>query len=408
MTMSNLDNKFCIIPFNSLSISPRGIIRPCCVMYSQSMVNLTNVKSAETSISWPTKQINDLRHKMVGEDVEKNTPECRWCWVSENSGIESMREKTNKFWFNRLGESGIQDLIKNPNLNVLDLQFGHLCNLSCIMCNASLSSHMHSTKLKLVEIATDKVQKEKYKHSVDYLKDNLDWTLDPKSYEKVLELCKTITEIKISGGEPMFNPKFKHFLRYLVEKEFPLYRLNLTTNATVCDDEVIELINRIPHVTIKISMESVEREDEFIRWPTKWETKDLVIKKLLSRINKNEHLQFLISSCIQSLNLFSFDKINNYVESLDNTKIIIQQQSVVPADTAALWHADVDYINEYLNTVNKDKHHKVNNYAIDTLSFKEKRTKEQVLYFTDMAKIQGKSLKDEFPIYWKYHEKYLK
>jgi molybdenum cofactor biosynthesis enzyme MoaA len=371
------------------------------------MVNMDNIKSIETNISWPTKQINDLRHKMVNVDVEKNTPECRWCWTSENSGIESLRQKTNKFWFDRLGESGVQNLIENPNLNVLDLQFGHLCNLSCVMCNASLSSHMHSTKLKLIETTNDSVQKEKYKRSVDYLKDNLDWTLDPSSYEKVLELCKPITEIKISGGEPMFNPKFKHFLRYLVEKEVPLYRLNLTTNATVCDDEIIELINRIPHVTIKISMESIAREDEFIRWPTQWKTKDLVIKKLLSGINKNEYLQFIISSCIQSLNLFSFDKITNYVEALNDHRIIIQQQSVLPADTASLWHADVDYITEYLNTINKEKHHKINNYALDTLSFKEKRTKEQVLYFTDMARIQGKNLKDEFPIYWKHHEKYL-
>jgi hypothetical protein len=409
ITMNDLDKKFCIIPFNSFSISPRGIIRPCCVVYSNSTANkLPNVKTLTSDIPWPVESIQNLRKKMIGPDVEKNTPECRWCWTSENSGTESMREKSNKFWLERLGEAGFAELIKNPTLNTLDLQFGHLCNLSCMMCNASLSSHMHSTKIKLAEITTDEKQRASYKYDVDYLKDNLDWTKDPASYQKVLDLCESITEIKISGGEPLFNPRFKHFLRYLIEKEKPLYRLNLTTNGTVCDEEIIELINRVPHVTIKISLESVGHEDEFIRWPTNWEKKDSIIKQFVAGIKKNEYLQIQLSSCIQSLNLFSIHKINEYADTL-NYNFFIQSQSVLASDMAALWHSDPEYVKEYLETpaANKEEFATVKNYAIRTMSYKDKKTKEQVLYFMDMAKVQGKSLAEHFPIYWKYHEKYL-
>ena len=62
------DPGFCLIPFSSLSISPSGHLRPCCVM--KASVDAPTISSSE-NINWPTKQIKNLQQTMTQPDREK-------------------------------------------------------------------------------------------------------------------------------------------------------------------------------------------------------------------------------------------------------------------------------------------------------------------------------------------------
>lgn len=371
------------------------------------MHTLTNVKDVDTKIQWPTEPIKNLQEKMKNSDVEKNTPECSLCWDAEKIGSPSYRTKYNEFWQSKLSEDKVAKLINEPALTTLDLQFGHLCNLSCVMCSPSLSSHLFSTRNKLIKISKDEKQKQYYERNNSVLVDNVDWTKDPHSYQKVLDLCEPITEIKISGGEPLFNPRFKEFLNYLMTKEKKLFRIHLTTNATTYDPEIVDMLNRIPFVSLKISLESVGAEDEFIRWPTDWNNKANIIKQYCDNLH-SEKLFLIASSCIQSLNLFSHSKISNFISSLNNNNIKIQRQPTARTDLASLWHSDNDYIDMYLNTRAKtDLLNDVTKQAQGARQFDKKMTRQQVLLFTEMAEVQGKKLEDVFPLYYQFHKKYL-
>ncbi len=405
--MEELDPKFCLVPFTSFSISPRGILRTCCAQYDVTMHSWENVKDPG-NIQWPTARMLNMQEKMRGPDIEKNTPECRYCWASERINLPSYRTNYNEFWINKMGLPAVHDLKQNPKINTLDLQFGHLCNNSCLMCNTSLSSHLYTTKTKLFNNSTDAEQKEFYKFDINYINDHADWTKLESSYNKVIELCKPITEIKISGGEPLFNPKFNDFLEYLVTKEQPLERIHLTTNGTIYNDKSIELINKIKRIAyIKISVESIGAEEEFIRWPTNWEEKVNNIKKIIKNVNVPE-LGFEISTCIQSLNLFSLDKVNRFIEELrkefpDKT-INKNNQPINHTDIASLFHCDNEYLEYYKTKFNEPV---VINQVNLSLAWKEKRTRKQVLYFLDSAKLQGIDIEKVFPIYWEYHKKYI-
>lgn len=411
--MSLPDPNFCLVPFTGFSISPRGIIRSCCVQYSRNMVNWKNVKDLTENIPWPTENIIDLQNRFKSEDIIKNTPDCWMCWHDEKVGLDSFRKKYNALWLDKVGN--IQDIIDRPNLKTLDLQFGHLCNLSCVMCNTSLSSHHHATKTKLHNQSTDIEQKEFYKKDLNYLPKHLnaDWTIDDFSYNKVKSLSENITEIKISGGEPLFNPRFLDFLTFLTSKEKPIKRIHLTTNGTIYNDNIVELLNKVETVVLKISLESVGIEDEFIRWPTNWEEKHSNIKKFVSNIN-SKNRNFSISTCLQSLNIFSLNKIQNYVNELNkelNKDIIFQIQNVGAGDIASLSHCDNDYLNYYINQFTNKTEPAVKrcreglHQIFDGKLAKE--TKKQVKYFMDMSKLSGIPLEEVFPIYWQYHKKYL-
>lgn len=58
--MNEKDPKFCYVPFTGFSVSPRGIIRSCCAMYNNNMVNWENVRDVTPAIQWPTPNIKEL------------------------------------------------------------------------------------------------------------------------------------------------------------------------------------------------------------------------------------------------------------------------------------------------------------------------------------------------------------
>lgn len=413
--MNELDPKFCLVPFTSFSISPRGIIRPCCNQYEKPMhTEWENVKDAGDTIPWPTPKLIAMQEIMRGTDIEEKTPACRLCWGSEKIGLPSYRTRFNEFMIKRIGIDKAKQLKDTPHINTLDVQFGHLCNNSCLMCNASLSSHLYATKGRLAKMSTDPKQIEFYQSDIRYINDHGDWPQDDEYYNKLLELCKPITEIKISGGEPLFNPRFKEFLNYLINKELPLSHLHLTTNGTIYDDEIAGLINKIKGVAhIKLSVESLGAAEEFIRWPTDWKEKEKNIKSFISNIHMPQRINIEISTCIQSLNLFTMFDVSKFIEKLklecsDKVKIIENRQPIMNNDIASLAHCDNGYLNHYLNQANKNEQPAdIVNQVKRAIAFNEKRTKTQVHYYVDSARLQQKNLEELFPVYWQFHKDYV-
>lgn len=414
MLMDELDPKFCLVPFTSFSISPRGIIRTCCNQYERNMhTEWENVKDAGDKIPWPTPKLVEMQEIMRGTDIVEKTPKCKFCWNSEKIGSPSYRTMYNSFMLEKHGLDKVKELRDNPHINVLDLQFGHLCNNSCVMCNTSLSSHLYNTKARLAKMSTDPEQKGFYEHDLGYINEHSDWTMLDESYNKVVELSKPVDEIKLSGGEPLFNPRFKDFLTHLVAKELPLSRLHLTTNGTIYDKELTDLINKVKNIVhLKLSVEATGEQEGFIRWPTNWEQKEKNIRSFINDINVPPSIKIEISTCIQSLNLFALTTVSEFVKELQDEypgKVIVQnRQPILWTDIASLSHCDNGYLEHYLNTV--DKMYQpldVVNYIKTALVYKEKRTKTQVQYYVDLATLQQKSLEELFPIYWQYHKKYI-
>ncbi len=410
--MSKRNPKFCLVPFISFSVSPRGAIKSCCLQNDLNIKDWYNIKDIDPEVKWPTENIKTMRRKFLEPDPESNIPECGACWNAEKQGLSSYRTTFNDYYFGTRSKETIDKLIVDPELQVLDLQFGHLCNLSCVMCYSNVSSHLHSTKIKLASITDSIEQKSFYEKETNNIPKemNLDWTKDEFTYNKVKKLSESITEIKISGGEPLFNPKFKDFLTYLLTKEKPLRRIHLTTNGTIYDQEIMDMLNNIDIVTLKISLESVGDEDEFLRWPGKWSDKEENINKFLENIKDDKEI--ILSSCIQSLNIFSLQKtadfINQMKKKYPNKNIILNRQLISNIGISALGHCDLEYLQHFLETSEGlNGFDDVKNIIRDSLLITDRKISQQVLYYKDMSILSGLSLEKLFPVYWHYHKKYV-
>ncbi len=222
-----------------------------------------------------------------------------------------------------------------------------------------------------------------------------------------METCEIVDSVKISGGEPLFNPKFSHFLEHLLTKKIPLKRIHLTTNGTIYKDEIIEQLNKINEVIhLKLSVEATGRQEEFIRWPTVWQEKEQNIRKFIKNTRQDCSV-FEISTCVQSLTLLTIFKVEKFVENLKaefpDKRINFNKQPVGKGDISSSVHSDNEYLLYCKNFATLD----VEKYINSALDFKDKKTRAQVLYYLDLAKIQGVNFAELFPIYWRYHKKYV-
>jgi frataxin-like iron-binding protein CyaY len=198
-----------------------------------------------------------------------------------------------------------------------------------------------------------------------------------------------------------FNPKFKDFLKFLVNKQTPISFLHITTNGTIFDTEIVKLLNAVPNLEFRFSLESMGEEDEFIRWPTSWEDKNKNINQYLSQLNSKNYANI----CLQSLNLFSFDRTVNFIKSLPYN-VVPMHNILSPSDIAALYHSDTEYIQEYLDTT-ENKESPMFIHALAAIKHDKSKVRTQALFFKDLAKVQDKELDKIFPIWYKYHSKYF-
>ena len=407
--MKKLNKDFCLIPFNSISISPRGVIRACCWQGGPKTIDQPNIKNLDEKIIWPTEYIVNLQQKMLSPDNLTSTiPECISCWNQEKNINWSQRKLHNQLWFDKLNDTELQDLIDNPKITTVDMQFGYLCNNSCLMCTPAQSSHLYNTYIKLENLSTDPTQKNFYKKRFNYLDNHkTDWTDDPESFNKIKNLCTDVTHLKISGGEPLMNPNLKSFLEFVVSKKVPLECLRITTNGTIYDQDIVDLINRVPNVDIKISLENLKEKEEFIRWPTVWEEKKANINQFLKNI-KSEKTLFVFSSVVQPLNILDLAEVKEFVLSLDNTKNIkFQLQSPDPDDYISLYHTDNSYLDCYLNLPENKKLPQVTQFVNNAKNHQDKQISKQIKFIQDMMFLQKKNLEDVFPIYYQHHRKYF-
>lgn len=410
----NLNEHFCLSPFNSVSISPRGVIRPCCWQSTAVLhTSQPNVKTLKEEIKWPTQYIKDLQQVMLSNDnIPKKAPECSSCWVGEQNINWSHRRKYNHRWLksvNQISDQELQEVIANPKIATVEVQFGYLCNNSCVMCSPAQSSHLHTTHVKLAEQTSNEEQKNFYKSRFYFLDEHKkDWTTDPESFEKVKNLCEDALEINISGGEPMMNPKLKTFLEFIVSKKVKLRHMMFTTNGTIYDQEIVDLLNKLPSLTFKISLESIGAQEEFLRWPTNWEEKDSIIKKYLQNI-KNQKTLFLFSSVIQSLNIFDLADVKKYVTSLDTAKNTMYQLQVTSnTQVSSLWNTSNDYLDYYLNEFSEDKKMpQVTQHIKLVRNSTDRNITRQVRFYQDLMQLQKKNFEDIFPVYYKHHKNYF-
>lgn len=304
---------FCILPFIHLQIKPSGQFKPCCRFdfHNPSYINEKrefgidqySIKTKTMQETFNSEFWEDIRQRMLSG---KEVIGCSKCYLEEQRGNYSMRRYQNLFR-NNGNDEGLN--IPDPyNLKYIEMTFGNYCNLKCRTCNSNLSSTWYEDDQQLLKT---KFYSDRYSFPKIV---NVPFNWRAEDFLKV-------EEIKFTGGEPMIHPDFLPFLDILIDN-------NLAKNITL---EVFSNCSWMPGlkytsrlekfkcVKISLSIDGHSKVNDYIRFPSQWETVEKAARSWLVLEKANPDIyQVVLNPTINIYNILNLTKILSWWFDINN------------------------------------------------------------------------------------------
>lgn len=286
-----------------MRVLPSGELRYCRWMEDKKNPIVGNLNQTDF-LTYFQKEMSALRLKMLqGEHISS----CDQCAKMEEHGKISGREKqllkvgikldnfektfrSSTFYdefkksFNNQGDTELW-----PQDWQIDL--GNYCNSGCVFCSPTYSSKLANEfkKLGLIEELPPR-----------------NWTDDEEAVDRFVELLsqsKKLSYLHFLGGETLITPAFKKILLKLIEKGLNTNTsIGFTTNLTVWDESIVELLKQYKEVNLGMSIECLHPINDYLRWPSKIEkVKEILEKWIQLGKQQNWLIQFRITPTLFSI-----------------------------------------------------------------------------------------------------------
>jgi sulfatase maturation enzyme AslB (radical SAM superfamily) len=226
------------------------------------------------------------RKRKQWSEAETFLPECSKCELKEQTHGMSLRTVTD----NQI-PNGIDDSIYK-----LEIVLDTTCNAACIQCGdwqSSLWRKEMADQKRIIHIQPEQQINDK----IQVIKDNVD-------ISKVLNW-------HFWGGEPLLTDTHLKFLRDI--KDPSQVSINYTTNGSIFPDEdVLELWSKFKEVRLGISIDGVDEQFHYIRWPLKWDKVVRNIERFRTEVPGN--VAYHINCCIIPLNVYYVDILGEWLD----------------------------------------------------------------------------------------------
>lgn len=329
-----------------LGVDNQGNLRPCCqYIKSQKKYNYKEIRDFEVN----------FRQKVLLNDLDQGIQHssCQLCWRAEENGKQSLRKISNELYKDIIISNRNANKVANPIIIDFDISLGNLCNLKCIMCGPYASTQWYN-EIKKHEL--------EFKfHSFDSLGNMLieNWWEEPQLVEFIQINSQEAKKINFSGGEPFMFPRLGEVLESISNNKSLDLCLQFNTNGTVINDKILELLSRFPEVRIIVSLEGIDRHNDYIRFPSNWNSIDKNIKKF----QKYKNLEVTIHHTFQPSSVYSLPPLAKYCED-NNLNLSIN----------FLYHV---FFN--LNAINKNEKRSLIKWAQDQNNDLTNNAKQEVL-----------------------------
>jgi len=310
-----MTNKFCAEPWREVFITATGNYGLCCMEDQNYNLSRTSV-TQEINQHWNSDYMKATRQGFLrGESL----PQCNHCWKDEANGKVSGRIRRNQQYFGKgdlttddpvvadvIAETG-NDGEYNGQPTGLFFSVGDSCQLRCITCAPAYSRSILkdyeklgwdvNSKSRQISLETDTVHNKKLHN------DSL--------WQRVRELAPTVRWMKITGGEPTLSRPLLEFLKWFNQQGYAKdTTLAIITNAVNVKPEFIEVLKSFRQVRLEISVDGVGAVDEYLRYPTNWAKKEILIDQLTELFPGS-----LIHSVAYALNLGDLPNLIRWAET---------------------------------------------------------------------------------------------
>ena len=240
-----LTNKsFCVLPWTGFQLEPNGNIKNCIISTSKlgniGEQDITSILSGEENLK--------IKQQMLEDKKPKN---CTGCYLQEQDRKNLSSISSRLYYTKELGsvvDNTLYDQIENFSLHHVDLRWTNHCNQACVYCGPRYSSKWAQELGKEINSSIDSRKKVK---------------------EFVFKNIKKLKNVYLAGGEPLLMNENREFLQLLL-KENPLVDIRVNTNLSSTKTGVFDLLCKFKNVHWTVSVETVEKEYEYVRYHGVW------------------------------------------------------------------------------------------------------------------------------------------
>ena len=314
---------FCILPWIHLSTRPNGHLRCCCTACASSAGPVVtkpevgyiknpngrpaNLNTCDLLTAWNNDYMKNIRLAMMHGDTP---PSCEKCFKEEKAGFQSKRIWETRMWSERLDVKKLISDTKEdgsvfPKISYVDLRMGSKCDLKCIMCSPHDSSEWISDWYKLYPKIESKRLKQIMMWNNKGRTDDggYDWHKNNKQFWK--QFYKQIPNLKqlyFAGGEPLIIDEHYDLLRECIKQGYAKnMELRYNSNGLNLPENLFELWGHFKKVKFGFSLDSVDKMNYYIRYPSDWK---MIVKNLKRLDNTPDNIEVTIACAVQILNIF--------------------------------------------------------------------------------------------------------
>ncbi len=293
----------CILPWINFSTNTFGRPRVC--GYSE-VKTPTKLKDSNISTEWNSDYFKEIRKTFLNGEWPENCKRCKY--VESLAGV-SKRMDENGFWYEKY-----KDLIKTTQEDGsvpydpphIDVRTGTICNLKCIHCGTGASSKWKEDK-KLLN---------KYPNTEDYVIDNKWIENDYAFWDHLRSVMHQTKRYNFLGGESFANKRHNEFLKELSESEYAKnVDLAYVSNGTLITEERLNQLSKFKSVTMRLSIDALEKAGEYFRFPIKWDTFVKQLKVIDNYIKDKQNFDFGVQWTCSNVSMFylteTYDIIKN-------------------------------------------------------------------------------------------------
>ena len=257
------------------------------------------MKEGSLDVLWNDVRVQTLRQAFLDG---KQPKECRGCWDQERAGLESMRMANLKI----LPEDKEYPLVTEIGPNKLDLKLNNVCNLKCRICGPQASSTYlkeHNERYNMI-----------YGDSQYWLSNKILGTDNELVFKK---WANSLTNIEITGGEPMASPENIKILDLLIQAgNASNIQIMLNTNGTLYNVALISRLLKFKKVILCISIDDLGDRLEYQRFPASWTDVQENIKKYQKLKQDNDNIDVSLCPTVSTLNVYYMPEFLEWADSL--------------------------------------------------------------------------------------------
>jgi organic radical activating enzyme len=265
----------------------------------------------------PSALHNTLQKKSErAEMIQGNKPSgCQYCWNIEALGddyVSDRKERNASIYTPERFDSIKQNPLKDVNPQYIEISFGNECNFKCGYCHPKHSSSYY----KEIKDHGPYTMVKNHRNDIDWFK-----TYEEETNPYVAawwqwwpEVSKTLTILRITGGEPLLQQSTWRLFEELEKNPQPQLELNINSNfgvKPILIERLVEKVNslvsqkKIKDFKIFTSIDTWGLRAEYVRTGLNLELWEKNLDTYLTKTNLP--ITFMITFNI--LTVTSFDKL---------------------------------------------------------------------------------------------------